>query len=135
MSEENDKTLWQKIKDLFQKYQNLIYSIIIVLILINIQNPQSIYTSFIQKGGNAENMVSDMGGMSKKSGIGSKLKGIKNANFFTTVMGWMLGLMKTFAMFGGLVIALAVLPALPLFIFMLILFFILRARMAFIKEL
>jgi hypothetical protein len=128
MTEEDDKTLWQRVKSIIHKYQNLLYSITILLILINIQNPQSLYTTIIQKqkGGNPENMP---------SGIGSKLKGIKNANFFTTAMGWMLGLLQTFAMFGGLIIVLAVLPALPLFIFMLILFFILRARMAFIKEL
>jgi hypothetical protein len=126
-------------------YKTLIISIIILLIAVNTQNSRSFYNTVRQKGGGLEDMALDLGGSKKsvilsklgslKSGVGNKLGAVGKINFFTTALGWMFGLLQTFAMFGGLVIALAVLPALPLFIFMLILFFILRARMAFIKEL
>jgi len=76
------------------------------------------------------------GSMAKTQGkAGSKIKALGSFNLFTSSMGWMFSLVKTLFMFVCMIIALAILPGLPIFIFMIILFFILRTRMSFIKEL
>jgi hypothetical protein len=69
-------------------------------------------------------------GKEKAKSFAKKLKGV---NVLQKMLGWMLSLVQSLMTFAGLVLVLAVLPGLPIFIFMLILFFILRARVAAIK--
>lgn len=66
----------------------------------------------------------------KKKGL---IKSLKGVNALEKVLGWMLSFVQSLLTFAGLVLVLAVLPGLPIFIFMLILFFILRARVAALK--
>jgi hypothetical protein len=74
-------------------------------------------------------------GLKKEKGlIGKTFSKIKKTNVLTTGLSWMLSLVQSLLTFCGLILALAILPGLPVFIFMLILFFILRARVASIKS-
>jgi hypothetical protein len=69
----------------------------------------------------------------KDSKIKLFAKNLKGVNVLQKMLGWMLSLVQSLMTFAGLVLVLAILPGLPIFIFMLILFFILRARVAAIK--
>ena len=69
----------------------------------------------------------------KDSKIKLFAKKLKGVNVLQKMLGWMLSLVQSLMTFAGLVLVLAILPGLPIFIFMLILFFILRARVAVIK--
>lgn len=69
----------------------------------------------------------------KDSKIKLFAKKLKGVNVLQKMLGWMLSLVQSLMTFAGLVLVLAILPGLPIFIFMLILFFILRARVAAIK--
>jgi hypothetical protein len=82
-----------------------------------------------QNGGNPEEALLSAAG--KKPGLFS---GLKKTNVLQTGLSWMLGFVQSLITFGGLILVLAILPGLPIFIFMLILFFILRARVASLKS-
>jgi flagellar biosynthesis component FlhA len=74
------------------------------------------------------------GGKSIFGKVAGSAKKLKNTNVLSTLLSWMFSLIQSFITFAFLITALAVLPGLPIFIFMLILFFILRARVAAIKS-
>lgn len=81
----------------------------------------------------AKKMGKQMPGQDGKEKAKSFAKKLKGVNVLQKMLGWMLSLVQSLMTFAGLVLVLAVLPGLPIFIFMLILFFILRARVAAIK--
>lgn len=66
--------------------------------------------------------------------LGKGLDTVKKTNVFQSAIGLLFGLVKSLITFGGLILVLAIMPGLPIFIFMLILFFILRARVAALKS-
>lgn len=66
--------------------------------------------------------------------LGKGLETVKKTNVFQASLGILFGLIKSLITFGGLILVLAVMPGLPIFFFMLILFFILRARVAALKS-
>lgn len=78
----------------------------------------------------AAKQLAGQDGKEKAKSFAKKLKGV---NVLQKMLGWMLSLVQSLMTFAGLVLVLAILPGLPIFIFMLILFFILRARVAAIK--
>ena len=148
--EEENIGFLDKIKNYYEKNKKELWVVFGLLVLINLINPT--FKIYKQYGGQGENPIPSAGTVSapvapekapkieKVSGGDKKsklvfLKNIKNNNFFTTALSWMFSLVQSLITFAFLIIVLAVLPGLPIFIFMLILFFILRARMANIKSL
>jgi hypothetical protein len=134
---DNQETYWEKIKNFYNKNYKELYVVFTLIVLFN----------FICIGNNSKNIqlggASEMDMLAKSAGgagaigaVGKKgvLSKIKNTNVLSTLLSWMFSLVQSFITFAGLIIALAVLPGLPIFIFMLILFFILRARVAAIKS-
>jgi flagellar biosynthesis component FlhA len=134
---DNQETYWQKIKNFYNKNYKELYVVFTLIVLFN----------FICIGNNSKNIqlggASEMEMLAKSAGgagaigaVGKKgiLSKVKNTNVLSTLLSWMFSLVQSFITFAGLIIALAVLPGLPVFIFMLILFFILRARVAAIKS-
>lgn len=81
----------------------------------------------------AKQAAKQMPGQDGKEKAKSFAKKLKGFNVLQKMLGWMLSLVQSLMTFAGLVLVLAVLPGLPIFIFMLILFFILRSRVAVIK--
>lgn len=81
----------------------------------------------------AQKQAKQMPGQGGKGKLKAFAKNLKGVNVLQKMLGWMLSLVQSLMTFAGLVLVLAVLPGLPIFIFMLILFFILRARVAAIK--
>ncbi len=87
-----------------------------------------------QSGGDAEQALNaGVQKMAGKSRIGSAMSSLKKTNVLQSGLSFMLGFVQSLITFCGLILVLAVLPGLPVFIFMLILFFILRARVASLK--
>ena len=125
-----------KIKFFYERNKKELWVIFGLLFLINLINPT--VKMYKQYGGEGENMLppgeKPGEGGQKKSRL-AFLKKIKGNNFFTTMLSWMFSLVQSLITFAFLIIVLAILPGLPIFIFMFILFFILRARMASIKSL
>lgn len=135
-----------KVKKYYKKHHkilNLILGLIIILNLFYLGRPsndvnqfggQSMpksITKFADKGKITAGTSKFLGKIDKTKGaIGSKLM---SGNILTGSMSIIFNLVKSFIMFVLMVICLAVVPALPIFIFMLILFFILRARFSYIK--
>jgi hypothetical protein len=81
----------------------------------------------------AKQAAKQMPGQDGKEKAKSFAKKLKGVNVLQKMLGWMLSLVQSLMTFAGLVLVLAILPGLPIFIFMLILFFILRARVAVLK--
>ena len=161
--EEENIGFLDKIKNYYEKNKKELWVVFGLLVLINLINPT--FKIYKQYGGQVENLITSAGvaphapevphtpattalekapkvakvpGGDKKSKFAflKNIKGgIKGNNFFTTILSWMFSLVQSLITFAFLIIVLAVLPGLPIFIFMFILFFILRARMASIKSL
>ena len=124
-----EETLFEKIKKFYNQNKTELYVMLSLLILFNFmcQNP----VNKIQSGGKGpENAAMMQGALKDKGG----LKSLGKTNAFSTLLSWTYSLLKSFIQFAFLVLTLAVLPGLPVFIFMLILFFILRARVAALKS-
>ena len=153
--EEENIGFLDKIKIFYKRNKKELWVVFGLLVLINLINPT--FKIYKQYGGQVENLIpqpvapvapvapaekiakgAKVPGGDKKSKLAflKNIKGgIKGSNFFTTALSWMFSLVQSLITFAFLIIVLAVLPGLPIFIFMFILFFILRARMASIKSL
>ena len=132
------ESVLNKINVFYNKNKKELIVILCLLIVYNFICPIS-YESLStnkQSGGEGEELAqmgkqtSGQDGKGKLKAFAKKLKGF---NVLQKMLGWMLSLVQSLMTFAGLVLVLAVLPGLPIFIFMLILFFILRARVAAIK--
>ena len=128
--EEENISYYNKIKNFYKRNQKELWVIFGLLLIINLINPT--YKIYKQYGG-AEGEISKIG---KELGKAEKglISNIKNSSIFGKMLGWVFSLLKSFLTFGALILVLAILPGLPIFIFMGILFFILRARMASLKS-
>lgn len=161
--EEENIGFLDKIKIFYKRNKKELWVVFGLLVLINLINPT--FKMYKQYGGEGENLLpaaqpvaappapppaavsatpTEKIPKGSKTPKGSKIPGanklaflkkIKGNNFFTTALSWMFSLVQSLITFAFLIIVLAVLPGLPIFIFMFILFFILRARMASIKSL
>jgi hypothetical protein len=156
---ENKKTIWERVMIFYNKNKKELLVVLCLLIVYNFICPVS-YESIRKNrqlggdneeapggGGGSGGSGGDSGGSggdaagaekaAKGTGMNGKKKGLikslKGVNVLQKVLGWMLSFVQSLLTFAGLVLVLAVLPGLPIFIFMLILFFILRARVAALK--
>ncbi len=158
---ENKKTIWERVMIFYNKNKKELLVVLCLLIVYNFICPVS-YESIRKNrqlggdneespggggsggsggsGGDSGGSGGDAGGAEKAAkgtGMNGKKKGLikslKGVNVLQKVLGWMLSFVQSLLTFAGLVLVLAVLPGLPIFIFMLILFFILRARVAALK--
>ncbi len=123
--EENDSNLSfkTKIMNFYNKNKKELWLLLGLLIVFNFICPSK--TMLLKNGG---------GNVPAATQIAEKGSNLKKFNLLSGGLSFMLSLVKSFITFCGLIIVIAVLPGLPVFIFMLILFFILRARMAAIKS-
>ena len=121
--EEENLSYYDKVKNFYERNKKELWFIFGLLVLINLINPT--YKMYKQYGG-AQQIQKELG-----KGLLAK---IKNTNIFSKMLGWGFSFVKSLLTFGALILVLAILPGLPIFIFMGILFFILRARMANIKS-
>ncbi len=151
-------------KKIYNNNRNELLFILILIIIFNFMCPQyNDYTAdrkvvSIQHTGG---QMMGMPGMPPKVGLSSKItsfvksvpggimnapgkgldairsgaKAFDKANTMQSLLGWLYSLVKSFISFAMLLLTLAILPGLPVFIFMLILFFILRSRVANLKSL
>ena len=132
------RSVWSKVMIFYNKNKNELFVVLCLLIVYNFICPISYESVSINKqsGGEGEELA-QMGKQTPGQGGKGKLKAfaknLKGVNVLQKMLGWMLSLVQSLMTFAGLVLVLAVLPGLPIFIFMLILFFILRARVAAIK--
>ena len=133
------KSIWDKVIIFSNKNKNELIVVLSLLIVYNFICSESTSYKYLNKqsGGDekqiAEQMGKQMTGQDGKEKAKSFAKKLKGVNVLQKMLGWMLSLVQSLMTFAGLVLVLAVLPGLPIFIFMLILFFILRARVAVIK--
>jgi hypothetical protein len=126
---EEKETIWNRVKIFYNKNKNELIVVLCLLTVYNFMCSSSNQYLNNQSGGDAtESLLKEAG-----KGKGGLAKSLKNANVLQTMLGWMLSFVQSLLTFAGLVLVLAVLPGLPIFIFMLVLFFILRARVAAIK--
>jgi hypothetical protein len=132
------ESVLNKINVFYNKNKKELIVVLCLLIVYNFICPISYESVSINKqsGGEGEELA-QMGTQTPGQGGKGKLKAfaknLKGFNVLQKMLGWMLSLVQSLITFAGLVLVLAVLPGLPIFIFMLILFFILRARVAVIK--
>ncbi len=136
--EDDNKGIFSHIKNkvivFYNKNKKELWLLFVFIIIFNFMcNSSNIIK---QSGGNPEEALLNAGPqkMGIKSKIGNAMSGLKKNNIFQTGLSWMFGFVQSLITFGGLILVLAVLPGLPVFIFMLILFFILRARVASLKS-
>jgi hypothetical protein len=150
----NDLSIVNKVKIFYKKNEKELLLLFGLLIVFNFVCPSRSIFSTPQIGGNVEHMAEEMaeGGQGKKKiwsrafnsvsattrkipgGVTTSLGNLKKTNVFQSAIGVLFGLVKSLITFGGLILVLAIMPGLPIFIFMLILFFILRARVAALKS-
>jgi len=124
--DEENISYYDRVKIFYERNKKELWVVFGLLVLINLINPT--YKIYKQYGGAEEEMAKGAKGAQK-----GLLSNIKNSSVFGKILGWTFSLLKSFLTFGALILVLAILPGLPIFIFMGILFFILRARMASIK--
>ena len=124
--DEKNISYYDRVKIFYERNKKELWVVFGLLVLINLINPT--YKIYKQYGGAEEEMAKGAKGAQK-----GLLSNIKNSSVFGKILGWTFSLLKSFLTFGALILVLAILPGLPIFIFMGILFFILRARMASIK--
>jgi hypothetical protein len=130
----NELSIINKVKIFYKKNENELLLLLGLLIVFNFVCPSKNIFSRPQIGGNPEE-AAEMGIKSRILGkLGSGVDTIKKTNVFQSAIGVLFGLIKSLITFGGLILVLAIMPGLPIFIFMLILFFILRARVASLKS-
>ena len=120
--DEENLSYYERVKNFYERNKKELWVVFGLLVLINLINPT--YKMYKQYGG-AQQIEKELGK--------SLLAKIKNTNIFSKMLGWGFSFVKSLLTFGALILVLAILPGLPIFIFMGILFFILRARMASIK--
>ena len=146
----NDVSIINKVKIFYKKNEKELLLLFGLLVVFNFVCPSKNIFSKPQIGGSAEEMVE--GGQGKKrilsrafntvstsaskmpTNIKTSLANLKKTNVFQSAIGLLFGLVKSLITFGGLILVLAIMPGLPIFLFMLILFFILRARVAALKS-
>jgi hypothetical protein len=121
--DEENLSYYDKVKNFYERNKKELGIVFGLLLIINLINPT--YKIYKQYGG-AQQIEKELGK--------SLLAKIKNNNIFVKMLGWGFSFVKSLLTFGALILVLAILPGLPIFIFMGILFFILRARMANIKS-
>lgn len=121
--DEENLSYYDKVKNFYERNKKELGIVFGLLLIINLINPT--YKIYKQYGG-AQQIEKELGK--------SLLAKIKNNNIFAKMLGWGFSFVKSLLTFGALILVLAILPGLPIFIFMGILFFILRARMANIKS-
>lgn len=132
--DEENLSYYDKVKIFYEKNKKELWVVFGLLLIINLINPT--YKIYKQYGGAEEEIAKEL----EKGAKGAKglekglLSQVKNSSIFGKILGWTFSLLQSFLTFGALIIVLAILPGLPIFIFMGILFFILRARMANIKS-
>ena len=135
--DEENLSYYERVKNFYERNKKELWVVFGLLVLINLINPS--YKMYKQYGGFEEEIAKGAKGI-EKGAKGAKgvekglISNIKNSSIFGKMLGWVFSLLKSFLTFGGLILVLAILPGLPIFIFMGILFFILRARMASIKS-
>ena len=138
MEKENNESylnsIWDKVMIFYNKNKNELLVVLCLLVAYNFICPSSLYQySNKQSGGDMKDFAK-MEQLAKMDPEKKKLlKGAKGFNVLQKMLGWLLSFVQSLITFAGLVLVLAVLPGLPIFIFMLILFFILRARVAALK--
>jgi Flp pilus assembly protein TadB len=133
----NDNSIWNKVMIFYNKNKNELIVVLFLLIVYNFICSKSMSYQYLNKnkqfGGLGEELAQMSQGQDGKEKAKSFAKKFKGVNVLQKMLGWMLSLVQSLMTFAGLVLVLAVLPGLPIFIFMLILFFILRARVAVLK--
>ena len=132
--DEENLSYYDKVKNFYEKNKKELWVVFGLLFLINLINPT--YKMYKQYGGAEGEIAKELakgakGAKDVEKGLLSK---VKNSSIFGQMLGLIFSLLKSFLTFGALILVLAILPGLPIFIFMGILFFILRARMANIKS-
>ncbi len=133
------KSIWNKVVIFSNKNKNELIVVLCLLVVYNFICSTSMSYQYLNKqsGGEGEEIAQQMGkslkGQDGKEAAKALAKNTKGFGLMRQMLGWLLSFVKSLLTFAGLVLVLAVLPGLPIFIFMLILFFILRARVAVIK--
>ena len=135
--DEEKLSYYERVKIFYEKNKKELWVVFGLLLIINLINPT--YKMYKQYGGAEEEIAKELekGAKGAKGAKGVEkglLSQVKNSSIFGKMLGWVFSLLKSFLTFGALILVLAILPGLPIFIFMGILFFILRARMASIKS-
>jgi len=155
----NDLTIIDKVKIFYKKNEKELLLLLGLLIVFNFVCPsKNIFSSPQIGGGPEEDVAKDTRKIwtkaydsftgkkvdipkgpntifsTVKGKLGTGVDTLKKTNVFQTGLGILFGLIKSLITFGGLILVLAIMPGLPIFIFMLILFFILRARVASLKS-
>ncbi len=132
--DEEKLSYYERVKNFYERNKKELWVVFGLILIINLINPT--YKAYKQYGGAEEGVAKEVGKAAKGAKEAEKglLSQVKNSSIFGKMLGWVFSLLQSFLTFGALILVLAILPGLPIFIFMGILFFILRARMASIKS-